>query len=674
MPPVPHVARLTGWRAAVLIVAVAAVGRALASWGVDAPWIAPDEPTYALLGRSLWHNGTLSMLGQDAPFYGVVYPLLVGLPLRLFDIATGVDVLRVVQAVVMAATGLVVYAWGRRVLSDTFALVATVLSLAIPAFVYTGLIMTEAAYYPIATLALWAIALALERPTLERQALAVIAILVTSLTRIQGLAFVPALVTAVFAMAAFERSPRLLRSFGPTLFLLLISAGVILALHETGGSGDVLGAYGTTANTSYAVGPALRWVVWHAADLFLLVAGVPLLAFCVLTLDAARGRERDPAVRALIAVGASYALWSVVQVGVFASRFAGILVERNLITVAPPLFIAFALWLQRGAPRPQPSTTIACLLVAAPAFALDTATLTNEFSRQSAFTPSAFVHLLRWTSPGWVHVVWLLGVAAVVLVFLLVPARRTPLLAALTAALLIGASAVANTDVKHLAASQQRQIFGTDPPTWIDRTAAGPVTYLEGGSKYWNASWLTAFWNTRIDRVAALVAPDYGPLPPHLTVSPRFDGALFSDTGQELDDPYVVASDRFSLVGTPLRTITSTTDVGKLTLWQVEGPARLALLRTNFQPNGDIYRRAEVEVFSCGPGELQVTLLGKDNSPVLIGVEGGTSRRFTPGGEGGVAHAVVPAPENLGGATRCRFWIETPGIVGTTTVQFVHAS
>jgi hypothetical protein len=399
-----------------------------------------------------------------------------------------------------------------------------------------------------------------------------------------------------------------------------------------------------------------------------------LLALGALAVDAGRGRERSPAARALLALAISYAFWSLVQVGLFASRFAGVLSERNLITVAPPLFVAFVLWLERGAPRPQPATAIASLVVVAPAFALDTGTLTDEFDRQSGFTTSVFTHLLGWTSPGWVRVVWILAVAAVLLVFLALPGRRSPLLTMLTAVVLVGAAAVASIDVHRYAEAQQRQLFGADPPTWIDRAATGPVTYLDGGGHYWNASWLTAFWNTRIDRIAALPGPDNGPLPPHDTVSPRFDGALFTETGRQLDDPYVVAADRFTFVGTPVRTITPTTDIGHMTLWQVERPARLALLRTNFQPNGDIYRRAEVEVFSCGPGELQVTLLGKDGAPVIIGVEGGTSRRYVPGANGAVVHAVVPAPEHLDGSTRCRFFIDTPGLVGTTTVQFVHSS
>ena len=32
--------------------------------GFEAPWIFPDEVTYALLGRSLWDPGSLSLLGD----------------------------------------------------------------------------------------------------------------------------------------------------------------------------------------------------------------------------------------------------------------------------------------------------------------------------------------------------------------------------------------------------------------------------------------------------------------------------------------------------------------------------------------------------------------------------------------------------------------------------------
>src|SRR5712691_31253 len=119
-----------------------------------AVWIAPDEPTYGMLGRSLWHTGTLSIAGADGPFYGIVYPAFAGLPLTALGLWHGLRALQIVQPLVMSTTGLIVYVWARRLVSPSLALVAAALTLALPAFVYSGLIMTEVAFYPVATLAL----------------------------------------------------------------------------------------------------------------------------------------------------------------------------------------------------------------------------------------------------------------------------------------------------------------------------------------------------------------------------------------------------------------------------------------------------------------------------------------------------------------------------------------
>ena len=669
---VPGRPRLTGATACIALVVASAIGRSFASWGVAAPWIAPDEPTYGMLGRSLWHTGRLTMLGVEGPFYGIVYPALAGLPLTVLGLTDGVRVLPILQAAVMSTAGLLVYAWARRLVSPRFALVATALTLAVPAFTYTGLIMTEVAFYPIATLALLMMARALEEPALERQAFAVVAILLASLTRLQGLVLLPVLVTAIVVAALFERSARLLRSFALTLVLLSIAGALLIGFHESG-SHDLLGAYTTTARTSYQVGPALRWIVWHAGDLFLLVAGAPLLAAVVLAVDAARGRERSPAVRALLAVSISYATWSVVQVGVFASRFSDSLLERNVITLAPPLFIVFALWLERGLPRPQPVTFVACSLAIAPAVALPASRLTDPGAAPQAFTPLALSHLLDWTSLGWTRAVWIAGVLAMTTLFLAVPRRLAWTLPAVMLAILAGASAVASSDTHRLARDLQDGLFGSSGPRWIDGTADGPVTYLYDGSFYWNGVWITAFWNARIERVVALPGPRPGALPPHSsTVSPRFDGQLFSPDGQHVDTPYVVTTGRVALVGKPVRALVQAIDGVTLTLWKVDPPARLRILRTGFQPNGDVSGHAEIDVFACGPGALNVTLLGKDGSPVTLGGPGIPPRTAAPAPRVGV-NVVLPAPAAATGSTRCTFTLDTPGLVGTTVISFVPA-
>src|SRR2546426_698998 len=385
--------RVTGLAACVALVAASAVGHAVGAWGVAAGWIASDEPTYGMLGRSLWHDGTLTVVGAKGPFYGIVYPALAGLPLTVFGLWNGIRALQLVQPLVMSSAGLIVFFWARRLVSARLAVLAAALTLCVPALVYSGLIMTEVAFYPLATLALLALSRSIEEPTLERQAVAVAAVLLASLTRLPGL-------------------------------LLL-----------------------------------------------------PLLATVILVIDAVRGREREPAVQALLALTVSYVAWSVIQVGVFSSRFSGVLLERNLITLAPPLFLVFSVWLARGLPRPQPLTTVACAVFVAPALALPVTRLTDPAAAPQAFTALALTHLRDWTSVGRTRVPWIVGGMAVTALFLAVPRRVGWILPAVVLLLLSGATAVASADVKRLSSELRRNLFGANDPRWVDRAAEGPVTY-----------------------------------------------------------------------------------------------------------------------------------------------------------------------------------------------------
>jgi hypothetical protein len=79
MPARRHAAPI----ALVLLIAVSAAVRFWAARGMDLPWIAPDETIYALLGRSLWEDGSPTLLGAPASNYSFVYPALIGLPLTL---------------------------------------------------------------------------------------------------------------------------------------------------------------------------------------------------------------------------------------------------------------------------------------------------------------------------------------------------------------------------------------------------------------------------------------------------------------------------------------------------------------------------------------------------------------------------------------------------------------
>src|SRR5207247_10719072 len=125
-------------------------------------------------------------------------------------------IVKALQPLVMSLAAVPVYLWGRALMPPRWALAAAGLTLAVPGLLYTGLLMTHVVYYPVATLALWLIARALERETRHDQLLACAAILLALATRLQAVVFLAALVTAILVKAALERRPGLVASFAPT--------------------------------------------------------------------------------------------------------------------------------------------------------------------------------------------------------------------------------------------------------------------------------------------------------------------------------------------------------------------------------------------------------------------------------------------------------------------------
>jgi hypothetical protein len=94
---------------------------------------------------------------------------------------------------------------------------------------------------------------------------------------------------------------------------------------------------------------------------------------------------------------------------------------------------------------------------------------------------------------------------------------------------------------------------------------------------------------------------------------------------------------------------------------------------TGLRPNGDLHggEAARIEVFGCEPGELQLTLLGKQGLSTRIR-SGGTilAERAIP--PGSVWRVAVPAPESADGTAGCVYVLETDGLVGSTRVEVVR--
>src|SRR5207302_3835809 len=148
----------------------------------------------------------------------------------------------------------------------------------------------------------------------------------------------------------FERSgPRAARRYLPLLGGLVVLAVVWMVVLR----GHALGAYGVTGRVSYGLRDAVRFFLYHLADLVLLTAFIPAVAVAIMAAPSFAGRERSREAQAFVAVTIALCAGFVAQVGLFASRLLGRLAERNLIGLAPLLFLGFAVWLDRRWPRPR---------------------------------------------------------------------------------------------------------------------------------------------------------------------------------------------------------------------------------------------------------------------------------------------------------------------------------
>ena len=286
--------------------------------------------------------------------------------------ATTYMVAKTINVVLMTVALIPVYFWSRRLMRPVYAVVATALVALLPAFVYTGTIMTENGSFPATILAFFAIAWMLERPTLLRQLLALAVVGLAFFVRAQSLVLFVVLPLAVIVKLLLDarvadpgaRRRAFVRGWRAYLPLVAIYLFVAVGYGLFQAARGVplnrgLGAYGGVASAQYSVGDVASWTLEHAAELGLAVAIFPVSALIVLTVLAVSRGANDAAERAFLAVATSAVFIVVVQVAAFASRFSLRVEERYMFFVVPLLFMALALWLDRGLPRPVVTTAVA---------------------------------------------------------------------------------------------------------------------------------------------------------------------------------------------------------------------------------------------------------------------------------------------------------------------------
>ena len=615
------------------IVAVALAGRLVLSTAFDAPWVAPDEMLYALLGESVWEDARYEVLGVGTPYYGL-YGLVPGGLVAALGPSRGVLATQVLQMLAVGSTGIVAFVWARRVASPGWAVAAAALALVLPGLDLAGLMMTESFFVATVTLALFAMTVAITRPTPTTLLFASGAILLAAQIRTQGLLLIPVFAAGAIATASLLREARILRTSAPALAGLGIWAVAWLA--GTQSEGGALGAYSPVLSEPPSVADGIEWVVWHAADVVVMVAAVPLIATIALGILVVRRIERDRDVIALAVTSIGWLAVSVVSVGLFASQHVGHVAGRDLLSVAPALFVGFAAWASRRAWRRGYLTAA----VAVPAGLLVAIAPENVIAPVTS-SPDALelvpLWLLSENASGLVfRVVIVAALVAVTGALLLLARAGSEGVAALTV-VLVGAlsatSAVAAHRVDSRSEFDRAEFFGDRERSWIDRTIGEPTVLLDSGSFFWNDFWHQAFWNDDVTGVASMVADDPArPLPGRLEVRLYDDGTLRRADGTPLVAGSVVADELLTLAAEPHARIRRQR-LPDLVGWRTGGTVALSARLRGVELGGESSGPFEVEVFHCDGGTLWLRVRAEVPTTLAWTVQAGEphSRAVLPG-------------------------------------------
>ena len=621
----------------------------LAGRRITGLWIMPDEAIYADRAETFWRHGPWPLLHGAGAGYGLLYPLVAGLPLSVGNFEGGYNALKLLQAVVMSLAAVPVFVYARRLMPPAYALLASTLTVCSPLLLYSGLVMTEVLFYPVSALALLAVARAVETATRRDQVVALLLIGVAVATRVQAVVFLAVFAAAVLLDRLLARGPSRLRAFW--LVWLVLAAAAVAAVVSPG----LFGAYSTTLHGGYPFGLSLRLTYYHLAYAVLMVAVLPAAAAGLLLVETIRGRSRDPGERALLAVTCSALVLVTAQVGFFAARYAPHLLGRNLAPLPPLFFVLFALWLARGAEQRRSTGSVtAFALLAIVVFAP-----WNDLIVENA-VPDSFGVGLHGANPTSTANTVAVGAAALLFLFVLLPRRLSLTLPALVLAVLVTSSVFASNLVASRVSTDQPKLVG-NPRDWVDRTAKEPVTYLFHGSD-WNVVWQQRFWNHRVDSVVSLrpaLVP--GPMKQRSVTVPA-DGRV------PIAGRLVVADSSVTLVGSPIAHQSLGPDNFGLTMWRLDGPAALSTITNNVKPNGDMHGPGLVTAYDCQGGSLTLTLLPKLTDILEIDLNGRQVLRRRIAGEPSW-HGVIDVPPSARPEV-CYFSLTGGALLGSTVIEF----
>jgi hypothetical protein len=569
------------------IVVASALVRTVIGLRVPSVWILPDEIVYSELAKSIAAGERPSIRGVPSFGWGELYPTLIAPAWIVFD-----DPVRAyhaalaINAVVMSLAAVPAYLLARVFVSRGLSLLVALMTIIVPSMTYTGVVMTENAFYPVFLLALYLVARAVREPSISNQAIALTGLLVVAVTRVQGVALFAAYAGAllIFAWTGPASGRRTyLRRLVPTMFALTTVSVAPFVVSLVRGDG-VFGWLGVRSGTfsELRVREVPEWFAYLIADIALYVAVVPLAAsVVVITLGLLRRsaeRGRLFAAIALPTIVAMLVTVSFVSAGLDPDGFENVN-ERYLFYLAPVTFVGLAVWASEGFPRPR---RLAWTLVAL--FTVLPALLPFErFAYNARFQSLALLPWLELPTSGMALAI-LVGASSFVLgAFWLTLHPHQTVRPWLLPAVCLVAIGVLATHKAVAPASDFAGSFEGRPATWVDRSVPDgtsvDVVWNEGADdrkttdllEYW--LFVTEFFNTRVDDVYRIGQRTYyETFLPTIPARMRSDGVVVTGDGTPVSSAYVLVTCRAPVDGD----VIATGPHGWLRLVAPRGPLRIS--------------------------------------------------------------------------------------------------
>lgn len=548
----------------------------------DSPTIFTDELEFAQISRAIAETGESARRGTPYGFK-TLYSFVVAPAWWIDDTASAYEAAKFIGVLVMTATIFPAYALARTIVSKPWALGAAVASAAIPALSYAPFLVEEPLAYPAATTALLLIVRAVARPSLRSVGLAFAVCVASTFVRSQLSILVPVLLLALGGVAWQREGFRRRRES----WTRADYAGlVLLAIGATVAASAFLGHHSVSWYTATGFFKQ-RMFDYGLRALGALVIGIGVLPFVAgLATILTRGRDPDRNVRAFVLTSISalftFGLYTAVKASYLSTTFGTVTVERNLIYVAPLLFVGTALALER------PGRRWVALGVAALVALYVLVTTPYELDKYPYYDAPGLAitalpnRLWRWDGPRIEHalVAALLLSVALLVTRSVVRSRHALAVAAAIGALVIGWNLTAQVYAANGQNDFAERLYenAPQPVNWLDRATGGePALFLGEAVDDANGIHLLEFWNRSLKQVWSLdgSAPGPGPvLTPNLGAA---DGTLSPDPGYR----WVVAENDADLVGTKVGE-----PHGSFQLYHLDGPLRLTSSRSGVTGDG----------------------------------------------------------------------------------------